>query len=245
MQTKISVFTDGSSLGNPGPGGYGAVLVFPEGKVEELGGYEAKTTNNRMEMMAALAALRYAVGAGVDEVEINTDSSYMLNGITKWVHGWQRSGWITSTKQEVLNRDLWEALIEASAALVEQGARVSWNKVKGHDGEVLNERADHIATSFASGEPVPLFKGARNEYQSIMDEEEARAKKANTGAKKKSSKSSGPAYSYVSMIDGKIETHKTWSQCEARVRGAKGARFKKAMSAADEKDIIAEFQAKR
>lgn len=237
MATTISIFTDGSSLGNPGPGGYGAVLVSPEGKVEELGGHEANTTNNRMEMTAALEALRHAKRAGAEAVEINTDSSYLLNGMTKWVHGWQRSGWITSTKQEVLNRDLWEALMAAA-----QGIRVSWNKVKGHDGEVLNERADHIATSFAEGKPVPLFAGTRNEYQAIMDDEVARAKKANAGGKKKSSSSAGPAYSYVSMIGGVIEMHKTWRECEARVKGAKGARFKKAMSAADEQDIIARFK---
>lgn len=115
----MKIFTDGSSRGNPGPGGWAAILISPEmpkgiDAVRELGGREAHTTNNRMEMTAALKALEYAAKISaseklLSEVTVITDSAYLLNGITKWVHGWKQKNWISSQKQEVLNRDIWRS----------------------------------------------------------------------------------------------------------------------------------------
>ena len=102
---NLTIFTDGSSRGNPGPGGWAAVVIHGD-KLQELGGGEANTTNNRMEITAAVRGLEKTKKG--DEVTIYTDSSYLINGITKWIKGWKRNGWITKTKDEVLNRDLWE-----------------------------------------------------------------------------------------------------------------------------------------
>lgn len=146
--SKIEIFTDGSSLGNPGPGGYGVVVV-EEGKIaQELGGYEKETTNNRMELVAVIEALEYVIkNQEKKEVVIHADSTYVLGGVTTWIHNWEKNGWKTANKKEVLNQDLWRALI--ALVRVFEGS-LSWEKVKGHSGHVFNERADEIATTFAS-----------------------------------------------------------------------------------------------
>ncbi len=138
---KVEIFTDGSCKGNPGPGGWGVILRM--GKHEkELSGHEPETTNNRMEMTAAirsLEALRESC-----EVTLHTDSRYVIDGMTKWVHGWKKKGWINASKQPVRNADLWHELIEAAAR-----HRITWQWVRGHDGHVENERADRLASAAA------------------------------------------------------------------------------------------------
>lgn len=137
MGTVVEIFTDGACRGNPGPGGWGAVLRY--GKHEkELYGSERETTNNRMELMAAIRALE-SLKRPVD-VHIHTDSTYVRNGITKWVHGWQRNGWQTSAKTPVKNADLWRRLVAAT-----DRHDVQWFWVKGHAGNPGNERADALA----------------------------------------------------------------------------------------------------
>ncbi|MEK7641834.1 MAG: ribonuclease HI [Patescibacteria group bacterium] len=234
----ISIFTDGSSRGNPGPGGWGSVVVN-DGKVIELGGGEKHTTNNRMELMAAISGLR-AVPEGA-QAKVFADSSYVINGITKWVHGWKRNGWKTKTKDDVLNVDLWKMLDDAVAKVGSKN--VVWEYVGGHIGIVGNERCDEIATAFADSESPVLYQGPLSEYSipNILDvshdEILLKAKKSNSSK----SKSGAKAYSYVSSVGGKIEIHRTWVECEKRVKGAKGARFKKSFSADNEKEVISEF----
>ena len=133
----VDVFTDGACSGNPGPGGWGAILRY--GATEkELSGGEAATTNNRMELMAAIAALE-ALKSAVN-VRIHTDSQYVKNGITGWIHGWKKNGWKTADKKPVKNVDLWQRL---DAAL--KGHKIEWIWVKGHAGHDENERADALA----------------------------------------------------------------------------------------------------
>jgi ribonuclease HI len=133
----VDVFTDGACSGNPGPGGWGAILRY--GAVEkELSGGEPATTNNRMELMAAIAALE-AMKNPVN-VRIHTDSQYVKNGITGWIHGWKKNGWKTADKKPVKNVDLWQRL---DAAL--KGHKIEWIWVKGHAGHDENERADALA----------------------------------------------------------------------------------------------------
>jgi ribonuclease HI len=133
----VDVFTDGACSGNPGPGGWGAILRY--GTTEkELSGGEAATTNNRMELMAAIAALE-ALKSAVN-VRIHTDSQYVKNGITAWIHGWKKNGWKTADKKPVKNVDLWQRL---DAAL--KGHKIEWIWVKGHAGHDENERADALA----------------------------------------------------------------------------------------------------
>lgn len=133
----IEIYTDGACSGNPGPGGWGVYLRWREHEKELFGG-EPETTNNRMELMAAIQALENLKRKG--PVALYTDSTYVKDGITKWIHGWKRNGWRTSAKKPVKNEDLWKRL---EAALV--GHDVEWHWVKGHAGDPGNERADQLA----------------------------------------------------------------------------------------------------
>ena len=135
--TEVVIYTDGACSGNPGPGGWGAVLQY-NGTEKELHGGEPATTNNRMELMAAIQALE-ALNRPTN-VTLYTDSKYLLDGITKWIKGWQRNGWKTAAKQPVKNADLWRRLTEAK-----ESHDIDWQWVKGHAGDAGNERADELA----------------------------------------------------------------------------------------------------
>jgi len=134
---KVVIYTDGACRGNPGPGGWGAILMFG-GREKELCGGDLATTNNRMELMAAIQALE-ALNKPC-RVELHTDSQYVMRGITEWVRGWKARGWKTAAKDPVKNEDLWRRLDEAR-----QRHDVDWRWVKGHAGHELNERADELA----------------------------------------------------------------------------------------------------
>ena len=133
----VELYTDGACSGNPGPGGWGAVLMW-RGNEKELSGGENPTTNNRMELMAAIEGLK-AIKREM-RVRVWTDSVYVRDGITKWVHGWKRSGWKTADKKPVKNVDLWQALLAAV-----EGHEIEWRWIKGHAGNPGNERADALA----------------------------------------------------------------------------------------------------
>lgn len=137
MGSKVVIHTDGACSGNPGPGGWGAVLEY-DGNVKELKGGEQLTTNNKMELTAAIEALNALKRPCA--VEIHTDSQYVKNGIGGWLHGWKKNGWRTKDKKPVKNVELWQALDAAT-----QRHDVSWHWVKGHAGHDLNERADQLA----------------------------------------------------------------------------------------------------
>lgn len=139
--TTVEIFTDGACKGNPGPGGWGAVIRSGAHE-KELSGGEPDTTNNRMEMMGAIAALKALKRPC--HVILTTDSNYVRDGITKWVHGWKRNGWKTADRKPVKNADLWQALIEAV-----KPHQVEWHWVKGHAGHPENERADALASAAA------------------------------------------------------------------------------------------------
>jgi ribonuclease HI len=152
-QSKIqSIYTDGACSGNPGPGGWGVVVCFADGSLHELGGDDRQTTNNRMEMQAAIAALEFfAASQQADSIELYTDSEYLKNGVTQWIHGWKKKGWKTSTGKPVLNQDLWEQLDALNSM------QVQWRYVRGHAGNVGNERCDAIARAFSQGK-IPILK---------------------------------------------------------------------------------------
>jgi ribonuclease HI len=137
MTPQVTIHTDGACSGNPGPGGWGAILQSG-GKTRELKGGEAATTNNRMELMAAIQALEALTREC--RVELHTDSQYVMKGISEWIHGWKRRGWLTADKKPVKNDDLWKRLDAARAR-----HHVDWRWVKGHAGHELNERADALA----------------------------------------------------------------------------------------------------
>ena len=138
---RVEVFTDGACKGNPGPGGWGVLLRMGSHE-KELSGGEAETTNNRMEMTAVIKALNALIEPC--EVAIHTDSRYVIDGMTKWIHGWKKKGWVNSSKQPVRNADLWHDLIEAVSR-----HKVHWQWVRGHSGHVENERVDKLACDAA------------------------------------------------------------------------------------------------
>ena len=142
---EVEIHTDGSCLGNPGPGGWAAVLRH-QGRERELSGGEALTTNNRMELMAAIMALEALTEPC--QITLQTDSQYVRQGITEWVAGWKARGWRTSTKQPVKNVDLWQKL---DALVAEGGHRIQWHWVRGHAGHEGNERADALANRGVPG----------------------------------------------------------------------------------------------
>ncbi|MDX5984154.1 ribonuclease HI [Sphingomonas sp. TF3] len=139
--TKVEIATDGACKGNPGPGGWGA-LIRAGGTEKELSGGEALTTNNRMELMAAIEGLNALKRPC--HVMLSTDSRYVMDGLTKWIKGWQKNGWKTAARQPVKNADLWQALLDAA-----KPHRVEWTWVKGHAGHPDNERADRLASDAA------------------------------------------------------------------------------------------------
>ena len=158
LPKPLTAFADGACSGNPGPGGWGLILVVNQ-EVRELGGYSPATTNNQMELMAAIRALEETAQFSDLEMEIYSDSKYVIQGITEWIWGWMRRGWINSAGKPVANQELWERLFRAT-----QKRKVSWKYIPGHAGFPGNDRADEIAVSFSRRAPEELFDGILGSY---------------------------------------------------------------------------------
>lgn len=238
----ILVFADGACSGNPGPGGWGVIIVAPGGEVTELGGHEPGTTNNRMELTAVGKALRHLERAP-GPLHIYTDSTYVIQGITRWVFGWSRRGWKTAEGGEVANAIYWKRLMALLAGRKEafppEAAKVEWRYVRGHTGVPANERVDEIAVAFSKGRSVRLYTGPLQGYDvavhdlpedTSLPEEKPRQREAST-----------KAYSYLSEVGRTVKRHSTWAACERRVKGVPGARFKKTRSAEDEAKVLEEW----
>lgn len=140
---EVTIYTDGACSGNPGPGGWGAILIYGDHE-KEINGFSRETTNNRMELMAAIEALKSLKKPCA--VALHTDSEYVKKGITEWIAGWKARGWRTAAKKPVKNADLWQDLDEINAF-----HQVSWHWVRGHAGHPLNERADELARAAITG----------------------------------------------------------------------------------------------
>jgi ribonuclease HI len=239
MDRFTIVFTDGAAKGNPGPGGWAAIVVTPEGVVTELGGGSPHTTNNKMELSGAIAALAH-LADHPGPVAIYTDSTYLSQGITKWVWGWRKKNWKTAQGGDVLNRDLWQRLADLVGA--RGSTSIDWRWVRGHVGTPGNERVDEIAVAFALQKPEPLYHGPIAGYAleilQVPGETTLPKRTASSGT---SGRAKGAAHSYVSVVDGVPMRHATWADCESRVKGRSGARFKKSTSAADESAILREW----
>ncbi|MBI4516646.1 MAG: ribonuclease HI [Deltaproteobacteria bacterium] len=235
-EQPIVVFTDGAAKGNPGPGGWGVVIATPSGQVTELGGGAANTTNNQMELTAAIAALR-RLRRTPGALAIHTDSTYLINGIREWIRAWRKRGWKTAEGNDVLNRELWEALASLVAARGKGG--ITWHYVRGHFGIPGNERVDEIANAYARKRHVDLYHGPLLRYPlPIFDVPEDTGVPRRAAGAATSSTGKVAAHSYLSVVDGKAMRHASWADCERRVKGRSGAKFKKAMSAADEAAIL-------
>lgn len=231
---SVVIYTDGACSGNPGPGGWAAIVVLPEGEIQELGGGGDHVTNNRMELMGAIQGLR-AVAKRDDPVVIFTDSTYVIRGITQWIWGWRRKGWKNAEGQDVLNKDLWEDLSRLVGARKENP--VEWRYIRGHTGNPGNERCDEIAVGFSQKRWVNLYRGPLVGYGVAVHDfpPEVPLPEMRPKAEKKA------AYSYLSVLGGVPYRHRDWASCERRVKGQSGARFKKAQSAEDELSILKEW----
>jgi ribonuclease HI len=225
-------YTDGSCIGNPGPGGWAVHVEYPDGRVVELGGGDLRTTNNRMELRAAIEAVRATLDWPA--VTIITDSQYVRRGVTEWVAGWKRKGWITSTGTPVVNQDLWTELDAIS------DARVTWEWTRGHSGDPGNERCDAIARWFS--ETIEPLAGPKKARGNVAARRAAPASVLGGGT---AGRTAGPASSkppagtyYVSVVDGIPARHEIWADCQQRVTGVKGARYKKVRGLAEEEAVM-------
>jgi ribonuclease HI len=232
FKNSILVFTDGACSGNPGPGGWGAVITWPEGRVRELGGGEAATTNNQMELTATIEALR-CIQKDSGEVYFYTDSTYVIRGITQWIWGWKKRGWKNAEGQDVLNQEHWKELSRLVGARG-AGNKIHWKYSRGHVGTPGNERCDEIAVSFSKKKWVELYDGSLLKYSvPIFDVPDSGELPEMRPREEKKA-----AFSYLSYLGGIVYRHRDWGSCERRVKGQSGAKFKKAMSASDEAEIL-------
>ena len=258
MENEIIIYTDGACSGNPGAGGWAAVVIYPGGRLEEFGGGEKHTTNNRMEMSAAIAALSAAeqylnavcgtaaanFAADAAKIKIYTDSSLLLNGITKWIWGWLRRGWVNSAGEPVANKELWLKLWAIVSPL---RGRIEWIHVKGHAGHSVNERCDAIAVSYSKNSPVKLYRGPAVGCgysilppSSVSDEKKM---SGNAAASARYAPKNEKDKFYVSMVNGVARSYQTWAECETAVKGKPGARFKKVYSQAEAEACLAAWKA--
>ncbi len=231
---SIVLYTDGASRGNPGPGGWAAIIIT-DGEVVELAGAKKPATNNQMELEAVIQGLAYIEkNFGEVAVELHADSRYVLNGIESWIDGWVRKGWVTMAKKPVENKAQWMKLMKLRDAF---GRKLSLTKVDGHSGHIYNDRCDELAVAAALGKKPKLFKGSMKEYEQLLTDN-----KPKSPAKKSSSSGNkGAAYSYVSLVDGVVHADKDWATCERRVKGAKGAKYKKVFSKVEETALIQDY----
>ena len=234
-------YTDGGCVGNPGPGGWGVHVEYPDGRVIELGGAELQTTNNRMELRAAIEAARAV--ADWPAATIVADSQYVLKGVTAWVAGWKRNGWKTQAGQPVLNQDLWEELDGVATK------KLTWEWAKGHSGVPGNERCDEIASWFSTS--VRPLEGSRRSGRATApaavrnsrpaDDRRENGRVDRQVATSRPPRSAPSGQSYISLVDGIPARHTYWGDCEQRVKGVKGARFRKVRSPAEEQDVFASW----
>jgi ribonuclease HI len=234
--SPLLLITDGASSGNPGPSGWAAIVLTPDGEVTELGGRRALATNNQMELTAVIEALRWI---SRDETyaktpaQVYTDSTYVIKGITEWLPAWEKREWTTTTGKPIANVDLWQDLSQ----LVDE-RKITWHFVKGHSGIPANDRADQIAVDFSLRKTPALYTGHSKNYSlDLLD----LLKKDPLGDYKKAKsqpKRSGIPYSYLSVVKHIPMRHSDWKSCETRVKGQSGARFKKAMTADEEIEIL-------
>lgn len=241
-KNEIVIYGDGACSGNPGPGGFGAILLFPDHSVVELAERYAQTTNNRMEISAVLKAIELILETPfittTDQIQIFTDSVYLIRGATQWMFGWKKKGWKNATNEPIANPDLWQLMdkILYQVKIKNPKLKIEWNFVKGHAGIHGNERCDELAVAMSKNESIDLYQGPAERYHfDILQLPEKKPlpemnKNRDSGEAKK-------AAWYLSLVNGVLKTHKTWPECEAVVKGRPGVKFKKVTSSDEEAQI--------
>jgi ribonuclease HI len=234
-QFPFLIFTDGACSGNPGPGGWAAIVAHQSGTVKEIGGGADQTTNNRMELLATIKALE-VIQDKPGKVAFFTDSTYVIRGITQWIWGWKKKNWFNAEGKEVLNRDLWEWLHSLVMGRKTENA-IEWYYSRGHVGTPGNERCDEIAVQFSQGRKAQLYDGSLLKYSIAVYDLPADV----TLPEMRPKQEKKVAHSYLSLLGGTVQRHSDWASCERRVKGQSGAKFKKAMAVGDEAKILQEW----
>lgn len=228
---KVILFTDGACSGNPGPGGWAAILWDGVNRVRELGGAARATTNNRMELTAVIEGIKAVRDRGA-EVAIYSDSTYVIRGATAWMWGWKRNGFKNGEGQDVANADLWAEMISVVAP---RRKLLAWHYVRGHSAVPGNERCDELSVEFSQGRRPRLYEGSYAGYGvdlvDVPEDTALPALKPSAGTKK--------AGWYLSYVDGQLSKDAEWKTCEARVKGRRGAKFKKVSSPEEEAEVLA------
>ena len=212
----IHIYTDGACRKNPGPGGWGSLIILKD-KYYELGGYSPQTTNNIMEMTAAVEALK-SVKNQIDQITLYTDSEYLRKGITGWIKNWKRNGWKTKNGGDVKNRELWQELEQLD------DARITWKWVKGHADDANNNRVDEIARTYSHNKPVPLRTGSSDEF--APPEKKTGKPQTDSNEPKFDFPKIYSVKKYLSLVRGELQRHNDWESCKMRTHGASGAKFK-------------------
>ena len=236
------VFCDGAASGNPGPGGYGAIIAWLKdgdaSPVIEFGAGKGHTTNNEMELAGVLRALE-KIPVNQDPIYVHTDSTYVIKGITKWVFGWMKRGWKTAEGKDVSHPQIWQALHAQVKRLGPK--RIQWRYVRGHVGVPGNERVDEIAVSFSKHQYVHLYHGDFLKYPvAILDLPDSFEVPERSNEKKEKK----AALCYLSLVNDQLERHADWKSCEARVKGRPGAKFKKIESEGEMSEILKKWGVK-
>jgi ribonuclease HI len=216
------------------------VLLDGDDRVREFGGGLPKGTNNQMELLAVIQGLREILQRKQQNfrIIIATDSSYVIQGATKWHIAWKKNGWVTKEGNPVLNQNLWKDMSSLLESFKKTKATLSWVHTPGHSGVPGNERVDTIASAFAAGEIPRLFSDGLEKYDLSRNQLMNFNPPAGAKIQQKTKKKKGKAYSYLSLVGGKVERHQSWGECENRVSGQSGAKFQKAVSLEDENEIL-------
>ncbi len=222
------IVSDGACSKNPGPGGWGMILVTPDGRVTEFGGSETETTNNRMELMGFYRGLQEVYKLEKKDHQSNvihfiSDSKYVIDGASKYVANWSRKAWRTATGGEVKNQDLWEKILKGFTEIKKLRLRIEYELVKGHSGHDANERCDQIAVAFAKDQPVDLFSGSVDDYTVIVEPH---------------GKNEPFKTVYLSFVEGVLSRHETWEECQKTTVGRSGAKFKKVKNTKEEEETL-------
>ncbi len=238
-QNQHVIFTDGAARGNPGRGGWGAIIAT-EDLVWELGGAEKHTTNNRMELLAVLSAIKFAIAKKISTTVLYTDSGYVLNGATKWLTNWKKNDWQRKESNgqmvAIANQKLWMELDELLPQI-----KIEWQQLLGHQGFAGNERCDQIATAMADENISPLYEGKRKNYpvDLIVDEQQILTAQQNHQQTKTKT---GKAYSYVAKVGAELKVFKQWSDCANFVKGKPSPQFRKVFSATEEAELLTKWR---
>jgi ribonuclease HI len=227
-------YTDGACSGNPGRGGWASVILSPKGTVKEIGGASTATTNNKMELTAVIETLRSLKPKS--QVILLTDSSYVLNGITKWIYGWRKNNWVNSTGEAVANKELWEDLLNESKKFT-----IDWRYCRGHIGIAGNERADIIAVAFSKNDYIDLYFGKASDYSHNLLPLPEKVDIPSYNNNKTKSVSSGEKPYYLSYSNGVVRIHEDWKTCEGSTKGISGAKFKKVKNQHEEIQTIKDW----